>query len=148
MENVYLQHHGVKGMKWGVIRNLSKSKPIQSLTKSYVTPKKKPKMTAFDKEYAKRYKNRNSWGEVNDILSTAGTTTAYKSLQTAGMKKDDARAVSLGINAVALAVGYGLRKAGVESPVAITASIAGSKYVAEMATYNLARNSYNKKYQS
>lgn len=148
MENQSLYHHGVKGQKWGVIRSLSKSKPIQSLTKSYVTPKKKPKMTAFDKEYAKRYKNRNNWDEVNDILSTAGTTTAYKSLQTAGMSKNDARAVSLGINAASLAIGYGLRKVGVESPVAISASIVGSKYVAEMATYNIARNSYNKKHKS
>lgn len=147
MENQILQHHGVKGQRWGVIRRLSQSKPIQDLTKSYVTPKKKPKLTAFDKEYTKRYKGRSAKQEVNDILSTAGTTTAYKSLRTAGMTKDSARAVSLGINAASLAIGYGLRKAGVESPVAISASIVGSKYVAEMATYNIARNSYNKKYQ-
>lgn len=148
MENQSLYHHGVKGQKWGVIRALSKSKPIQSLTKSYVTPKKKPQLTAFDKEFTKRYKNRKPIEEVNDILVTAGTTTAYKSLRTSGMSKDKAKAVSLGINAASLALGYGLHKAGVESPVAIASSIVGSKYIAEMATYNIARNSYNKKHQS
>nr|DAF18953.1 MAG TPA: hypothetical protein [Caudoviricetes sp.] len=148
MENQILIHHGVKGQRWGVIRRLSQSKPIQDLTKSYVTPKKKPKLTAFDKEFIKKNKEGNGIREAKTILATGGTSTAYKSLRTAGMSKKSSMAVSWGINAASLALGYGLHKAGIDSKTAIATSMVGSKYIAEMATYNIARNSYNKKHQS
>lgn len=148
MENQILMHHGVKGQRWGVIRRLSQSKPIQDLTKSYITPKKKPELTAFDKEFIKKDKERNNAREAKIIATTGGTTTAYKSLRTAGMSRNSSLAVSWGINAASLALGYGLHKAGIDSKTAIAASMIGSKYIAEVATYNIAKNSYNKKHQS
>lgn len=148
MENQILQHHGVKGQRWGVIRRLSQSKPIQDLTKSYVTPKKKPKLTAFDKEFLKRDKERNGLGQAKIVGATGGTAIAYKSMRAAGASKGKSAAVSWGINAASLALGYGLHKAGIDSKATIAASMVGAKYVAEMATYNIARNSYNKKHQS
>lgn len=43
MNECYLKHHGVKGMKWGVIRRrkeLTKTKPLPRETKDMITSKK------------------------------------------------------------------------------------------------------------
>lgn len=72
MYNTQLNHHGVKGMKWGVRRNTNKSSNIEKVGKKVGKTVGNQLKKAADKANNKR----NTWEKVGKVAGNAGVAVS------------------------------------------------------------------------